>query len=386
MREKLDAALAKHEDMAFALNDFLVANPEISAQEFKAAAKYEELLKSCGIEVESEFCGIKTAFLAKIKRVKKPKARFAILAEYDALPGIGHGCGHSASGSLSFLAALALRELDIEADIDLIGTPDEEFGGAKVAMSEAGAFKGYDLAMMIHLTSNFSMPSLSLLALSLLVVDFKGKPAHASACPWDGVNALNAAMLSIHGMDMLRGHLKPSTRIATIITQGGDAHNIVPERAQIEICIRSDKKAYLEEVKEKVLNCIKGACIATGASYEAKISGNECKDMRLNKTGIELVRQAFTKYGIPFKEDDFSMQGSSDIGNVSYECPALHPMMASSTKAFTMHSQEMHDAMANPYIKGVIRRGALCISDVFLSLLEDENKLAALREEFKKEA
>ena len=381
----LQAAIDKHKERVFELNRFLVENPELSGKEFKACEKYEELLRGLNFPIKSQFCGLKTAFHASIKEVQKPKARFALLSEYDALPGIGHGCGHSASGAISLLAALALSELNIDANIDLIGTPDEELGSAKITMCSHKAFLGYDLAAMIHLASNTTNPSMGFLALGLYEIHFKGKPAHASASPWEGANALNAAMLCIHALDMLRGHMLPSSRLSSIITQGGDAHNIVPERASIKVCMRANERAYLAHLRSCLENCAKGAALATNTSFEMDVK-KEVFNMLINDVATEITREVLAKEGIDFKEDDASLRGSSDIGNTSWLCPALHPMLAVSKDYFALHTRRMHEEMASKSIEDTIIKGARVLAGVILALLEDENRLKELRAEFERKS
>ena len=208
---------------AFELNYFLAENPELSGKEYLACEKICALLESHGITVERAFAGIPTAFRGTVCEAPDSGINIGIIAEYDALPEIGHACGHCASGSLSLLAALALHECAdlVPANIDIIGTPDEEATGKKIEMAEAGLFDKYDFVIMIHMDSK-NKAEMKLLALSAFHYNFRGQPAHASACPWAGKNALNGAMLMIHGFDMMRQHLKPTTRVHGIIIRGGE--------------------------------------------------------------------------------------------------------------------------------------------------------------------
>lgn len=376
--------LSRNEQQCFDLNYWLADNPESSGYEFQACSRYVEICRSRGYEVEENFCGLPTAFRARACRVDSPKARIAILAEYDALPNIGHGCGHCASGALSLLTATSLEKIGsrLGFDVDLIGTPDEERCGEKARMVNQGVFKDYDFCIMIHLNSATTFSFMQFLALSTYHVKFYGKPSHASATPWEGLNALNGLMLAIHGIDMLRQHVKPDTRMACFISKGGEASNIVPEYAEMELCLRSGKRKELDKVIEQVKNCIDGAALATGTRAEMELIGYHFSDMLLNKPGIKALEETMDELGVEWIPDDCSMQGSSDIANVSYECPAFHPMMASSDRYFTMHSQDMVDTVKSEGIKDVIRKGAKIMGFTLLKYMTDEKLREAVKADF----
>ena len=191
----------------------------------------------------------------------------AILTEYDALPEIGHACGHSLSGSISCLAGLALSSLqdELDTDIHIIGTPNEEEDGAKCRMADDGVFDIYDEAIMVHLYNN-NVPVPRLHALNSVMYEFHGKAAHSAAGPWDGVNALNAGQLMFHAIDMLRQHVRPDVRMHGIFRNGGAAPNIVPDEVTAEVYVRSASRSYLNEILKKVDNCAQAGCLATGGS------------------------------------------------------------------------------------------------------------------------
>jgi amidohydrolase len=191
--------LSKNQETACHLNHYLADHPEISGQEYNSVKKITGILRDKGIEVEDKVAGIDTSFKAHVTKAANDKPKFGILMESDALPGIGHACGHSVSGSLSLLTALTLFEMqdEFEATVDLIGTPNEEAIGDKISMAEAGVFDSYDFVMMIHMNSNETNPSVHFLALSEMRVSFKGVAAHATAAPWEGENALNAVIILV---------------------------------------------------------------------------------------------------------------------------------------------------------------------------------------------
>lgn len=240
--QKLKAALLEklreYQDAAFALSDAMAREPEIGGQEYKSSAAIVKLLRDSGMEVEYPFAGLETAFRGRICP-ERPR-RVALLAEYDALRGQGHACGHCASGSSSVLAALALHALRDSYDfgVDIIGTPDEEFAGQKAAMADQGIFDGYDFAAMVHMGPSTAAGA-SYIALDGLGIKWHGAPAHAAAAPWTGRNAFNAARLFFDAVDMMRQHLLPEARLHGIIKEAGTASNIVPDLAEVEFLTRA---------------------------------------------------------------------------------------------------------------------------------------------------
>lgn len=386
LKKTFDHALLKNSETAHALNSNLANHPEISGEEYNSCKEYVRLCREKGMETEEEFCGLPTAFKAAAVRRERPEARFALLAEYDALPQLGHGCGHSASGSLSLLAAFALCDMaeELNIDIDLIGTPDEELHGLKAEMVNQGVFKKYDFAMMIHMNSDVTYPALDFLALGGYRVKFHGQTAHASASPWEGRNALNAAGLTVQALDMMRQQVKPDTRISYYYVNGGEASNVIPDYAELEILLRNSKRSYLNQVVERMRNCVKGACLATDTTYEIETIGYEYSDMLQNQTGIETICSVMDELHVPYKMDDHSMMGSSDIGNVSYECPAFSPMLAISNQHFALHTQEVVDIMKSPKANEIIDLGARIMGYTVLEIMSDPQKLTKIKEEFSK--
>lgn len=384
LKELFSKEVSEVKDIAIDFNYDLAEHPEISGQEFETVKKIMAILDDHHIEVEKEFAGFPTAFRAKIKEDPKSDIKVGILMEYDALPEIGHACGHSASGSLSLLAALALSKISdqLEGNIHLIGTPDEEVAGRKIDIGNQGYFDDYNYVIMIHMNSNVTWPSIQFLALSDLEINFTGATAHASAAPWEGKNALNGAMLAIHGMDMLRQHVKSDTRIANIITKGGDATNVVPGESQVQTVLRSGDRDYLDGVVKAVKDCADGAALATQTKVEYHNINADFANMKLNESGIDVIRSVMTELNVPFEEDDHSMLASSDIGNVSHICPAFHPMLAVSDQYFSHHTKEFADAMKTERIQGVIENGAKIIGYFILTTLTEPGLLDKIKADF----
>ncbi|WP_306539845.1 M20 family metallopeptidase [Megasphaera sp.] len=378
----LKSAMDVHKEQAFKLNYAIANDPELSGEEFHACQHYIDACRSLGMDVEEHFTGQKTAFRAVVSRAQKPVLKIALLAEYDALPGVGHGCGHSANGAMSFLAAAALKDLkDLPVDVDLIGTPDEELRGGKVIMCEQGVFNDYDLAVMVHISPTKTNANSHFLALDDYRIAFHGQTAHAAGEPWNGRNALNGAMLALHGIDMLRQHVRPETRIGSYIVDGGQASNVVPDYAEVECCIRHSERAYLDTVVAKVMKCFEGAAIATETTYDVKQMGCKFDNMVWNDTATKAAEQVLTDMGIAYEAPKDC--GSSDVGNVSHQCPALHLHLALGDVPMPEHSVEIANAVKAPSIEPIIVKGAEIMGRLAILLAGDEKRCQAMMDEFK---
>ncbi len=362
------------------LNDDLADHPEESGYEYESAKKIVKVLRDSSIEVEFPFAGLPTAFKACINKTSKPRAKIALLAEYDALPGLGHACGHCVSACISLLAgiALSLTRENFDGQIDIIGTPDEELNGGKIIMAEQGVFDDYDMAIMIHL-DNKNRIETKLLALDSLKFIFKGKASHASASPWDGKNALNGVQLMFHAIDMLRQHVMPDVRIHGIITNGGQASNIVPEEAAAEFLIRASKREYLNEVTEMVRNCARGAAISTGTEVSISNISSSYDDLTSNVAGYNIIKQVYNELGLEISQDD-GFFGSSDIGNVSKKCPAFHPTLALTDKNIALHTREFASLVKGEGAYKAIQDGAKILAAVVLRVLNNEKILMQIRD------
>lgn len=239
LKERVFSKIELNVEELIALNNNLADNPETSGEEFKSSKKIVELLREHSFDVEYPFAGIETAFRGNFGEQNHSR-KIAIMVEYDALPEIGHACGHCTSGAISLLAGIALKDFQdaLDTDIHLVGTPIEETDGAKATMVKKGVFDGYNMAIMLHMyDSNIVAPNS--LALDSFLYSFHVKAAHASSAPWDGINAFNAAQLMIHGIDMMRQHVTPDVRLHGIIRYGGEAPNIVPELCTAEVYTRA---------------------------------------------------------------------------------------------------------------------------------------------------
>lgn len=371
--------IEEFKDDILSLNDYMAENPEISSQEYKSSQKIVQLLNKYNIETEYPFAGLDTAFKGTINKGKSRKA--AILVEYDALRGMGHGCGHCASGSISILSALILNEIkdEIDAQIDIIGTPDEEMRGAKAIMANQGVFDGYDFAIMIHMASENYIYNKSL-ALDSYEFKYIGKPAHAAASPWSGRNALNATRLLFDSVDMMRQHVKDDVRIHGIIESGGIASNIVPELAVAEFTIRSLDRTYLDEVSEWVKDCAKAAAMATRTQLVISQIGEKYNEQINNQVGSKVLEDIYGLLNQETLNYYNTIGGSSDIGNVDYKCPMLQPYL-SIGQDYGVHTVEFAEAMTNDKTHEAIFKGGEIIARFVTTMYDNPDILKDMIEE-----
>ena len=366
------------------LNDYMADNPEISGEEYESSAKIVELLRSKGIEVKYPYAELETAFKASIFGLNPEGPKICIMAEYDALPGIGHGCGHSASGSISVLAALIINDLKsyFSGQVDIVGTPDEEVLGGKIKMAAAGVFDDYDYAIMMHM-NNYSSPNSKFLVLDGINIEFTGKTSHASASPWDGRNALNAMQLFFHSIDMMRQHVKPDIRLHGYIKEGGKAPNIVPDYSLSEFYIRGNELSYVEEIRAWVEDCVKAAALATRTTGKVSKLCDVLKDIAPNKYAEDALTEKFKHYGVEVFPVGEPM-GSSDIGDVDYVCPAFHPLMGVK-EGISLHTKEFADEMTTENGHNAIEKGGKIIASFVMETLLDNELLNNIKAEYKKQ-
>lgn len=383
--KKLIKDIDKYSNEAFLLNYDLANNPELPSKEFQSSKKIQELLAKHGIKCEDKFCNLETAFKGEVIN-KGSDINIGILTEYDALPSIGHGCGHSASAAISVLSALVLKANEdlINANIDIIGTPDEEDKGLKVPMSQKGVFDKYDAVIMVHLGSKFSVPNWKLLAFETHEIEFIGKESHTAGAPWDGRSALDGLMLSIHAIDMMRKMMRPGVIIEGIIQEGGIAPNIIPGRARAKYTFRSKDAMLLEkEIRPWLNNILKGCSLATETKYIDNIFDYPFSDMNYNITGTEIIKSVMDENGIKYRDTD-DIDGSSDIGNVSYRCPAFHPSISISDEWVPLHSSKMVDLIKSTESEKAIVNGSTVILGFISKLLDNPELIKSIKSEFNK--
>lgn len=325
------------------ISEYIYHNPELGNQEFKSSEKLISFLEEHNFIVEREFLGLKTAFRA-VYDSNKPGLTVGYLCEYDALPEIGHGCGHNMIGTMSAGSGVILSKIldQVGGRVIVYGTPAEETDGAKVIFAEQGVFEELDAAMMLH-PSDKTCASGTSTAIYPLQFRYKGKTAHAASCPQDGINALNSVIQLFNGIDALRQHVTPDVRMHGIITNGGVAANIVPDEAIAQFYFRAAKKETVMELVEKVKNIAQGAALMTGATLEMERFELPYDDLRTHENLSEAFNENLRILGIEDIEENEDF-GSSDIGNVSHIVPTIHPNIGISNCRVIGHSREMADA------------------------------------------
>jgi amidohydrolase len=357
-------------------------NPELRFEEHKAAGWLGDALAGAGLEVERGVGGLATAFRARAGGAKGP--RVAILAEYDALPVIGHACGHNliAAGALGAFLALARQGAALPGTIEIVGTPAEEGGGGKIRLLERGIFEGVDAAMMFHpfdrdLLAHFALASI------WLEMRFTGKASHAALAPWEGTSAATACMDTFRLIDGQRVHFRDGVRVHGVIRQAGEAVNIIPERADAEFSVRAKDLAELERVRAIVERCARGAAMASGVELEIR-QREGYKDLVNN---LPLARRFGDKLRAlgraPAERDDDVGAGSTDMGDISHAVPSIHPWIAICEKGETTCHQHAFAACAgsergNDAMLVAAKAMALTAADV----LGDPTLLAELKAAF----
>ncbi|MGL4797405.1 MAG: M20 family metallopeptidase [Paraclostridium sp.] len=356
------------------ISEYIYNNPELGNKEFKSADKLIDFLEEHNFNVEKEFLNIKTAFRATYDSNKEGKT-IGYLCEYDALPEIGHGCGHNMIGPMSAGAGVLLSKIidEIGGRIIVYGTPAEETNGSKVMFAEKGVFDELDCAMMVHPSSE-TTSSGETIALYPLQFTYKGKTAHASASPHEGINALNSVIQLFNGIDALRQHVTSDVRMHGIITSGGVAANIVPDEAVAQFYFRAAKKETLEDVLEKAKKIAEGAALMTGATLTMERYELPYDNLVTNENLSKNFNDNLKSLGINHIEEK-EASGSSDIGNVSHITPTIHPYIGISNEHITGHSRELADATISPLGHERLIVGTLALAYTGYDVLTDKVNL-----------
>lgn len=360
------------------------AHPEVAFEEHESAAALAGFLEANGFAVERGICEIATAFRAT---VGSGEPRIAILAEYDALPGVGHGCGHNIIGTASCAAGISLKPLIEETGgtLMVIGTPAEEAAGGKVYMAARGAFKDLECAIMVHPGNRNTAVAFALACLEL-DVEFHGKAAHAAARPEAGLNALDAMVAAFVNVGLLRQQVRDSARIHGIITEGGQAVNVIPHHTAAKLLVRSEDDEYMDEVlKPKVLACFEGAAKATGCELKHRWGeDSRYKAMRTNRALADAYRANVEALGrqVVDQESHRSM-GSTDMGNVSTIVPAIHPSIAIAPQHVPVHTVEFREMAASEAGHEGLLDSAKVLAMTAIDVLTDVELRKRMREEFR---
>ena len=314
-------------------------NPETGFQEEKASAWLCEYLEAQGFRIEHPFCDLATAFRATCG---EERPRVAFLAEYDALTGLGHACGHNliAAGSTGAAVAVSSVLAETGGSVAAIGTPAEEVYGGKAIMAERAAFDGLDAAMLVHPGSR-NVALTGALACATLTVEYFGKEAHAASRPEAGVNALDALVIAYNAIAALRQHIRDNARIHGIITDGGQMPNVVPNHSEAVFLVRAEDEAYLEDLKRRVVACFEAGATATGARLECRWDAVEYAPLRANKAMADAFRRNLAAIGRPTREPSTPRAlGSTDVGNVSALLPTIHPSIRIAPREVYIHTAD----------------------------------------------
>lgn len=362
-------------------------NPETSFNEYKTVGIITSFLKKYGFDVQEKYCGMDTSFKAVKKGIENgPKISF--LAEYDALRGIGHGCGHNIIATCAAGAFIGLAEIikDYAGEVSIIGTPAEEGGAGKVLLLDKGGFDDTEYALMMHPSSGGNnLVGRGGRAASSITVSFKGKAAHSSV-PSNGINALSAAISVFNQIDMVRSNFQIQDNINGIILEGGVASNIIPELSVCEFSIRAETMLRLKELIVLVKECIARAESLTGAKAEIKVEPIYAERYP-NMPMCEAFKCNMAKLGVEmFYPDPTVLYGSSDIGNVSIKIPAIHDYLSiTDDKSVQSHSSEYTKAAAMPQADDVCIKGAKGLAMTGFDILESEEFRNSINEFHKRQ-
>ena len=340
------------------LSHRLHANPEIRWEEEQSARWTAEVLADHGFAVDEGVCDMPTAFVAT---AGSGPLTIAICAEYDALPGVGHACGHNIIASAAVGAGLALAPLadDLGITVKVMGTPAEEGGGGKILMLERGAFAGVNAAMMVH-PAPFELDSMPCLAVSHFEVHYQGKEAHASAFPQLGINAADALTIAQTAIGLLRQHIDPEARIHGIVKKGGDAPNVVPGHTYGEWLVRHETLERLAGLEPKVDRCFEAGALATGCTHSKVPIGPPYSEMRaIYRANAQAIGRKFNDEVAKIAS---SFAGSTDMANISLAVPTIHPMLGLDSLPAVNHQPEFAEHCATPIADKAVRDGAIAMA------------------------
>ncbi len=388
----MDSAQAKAAvvERVDALSDLLIetsheihGHPELCFEERQAHDLLVGILDQAGLDVTPRAYGVDTAFEA---RAGTSGPTVVVCCEYDALPGVGHACGHNVIAAAGLGAGLAVASLadQLGGRVRVLGTPAEEGGGGKILMAEAGAFAGVDAAMMVH-PADADLASMTAVTTAFLTVEYHGQAAHAAAYPELGRNALDAAVLGYLNVAALRQHITATDRVHGIFTKAGDARNVVPEHAVSEWMIRTARFDQLDALKARVLAALEAGAAATGCTVEHSWTGRDYADLVVNRPLLELYRRNSAALGrplAPLESTERAVVGSTDMGNVSHLVPTIHPMVQVAPAGVPIHSHDFTDHAASAAGDRAVLDGAKAMACTIVDLWTDPDALAQVRQGF----
>jgi len=373
LKDTVCEAVDRMREELLRLSRAIHANPELAFEEHAAAALLVAALREAGLEVETGVHGLETAFAAEFGSAGSPCV--ALLAEYDALPGMGHACGHNLIATASVGAGLALAAVAerLSGRVRVLGTPAEEHGCGKELMAREGALDGVDAALMMH-PSSVNLVSMPCIAMAELEVRYRGQAAHAAAMPERGVNALDAMVVGYQAVAALRQHIAGDERIHGIITDGGQSPNVVPESAAGRFYVRAANAQSLAPLKRRVEACFRAGAEATGADVEIEWGAADYLDIRFNEPLASAFRanaEALGREFFPYDKLPPGVQGSTDMGNVSHRVPSIHPMLAAAPLHCTIHNPEFAKWAGSEMGEAAALDGAKALAMTVLDFLAD---------------
>jgi amidohydrolase len=369
-RNKLDASFSPILELSHRIH----ANPEVGFEEAKASAWITEMLAAADFQITRNFCDLPTAFLAK---AGSGPLHVCICAEYDALPGVGHACGHNIIAAAAVGAGIAASAVAdaVGLTVSIIGTPAEERGdgGGKILLLERGGFDGIHAAMMVHpAPADLLMPKV--IAASMFEVEYEGKEAHASSYPEHGINAADALTIAQTAIGLLRQHISPTDRIHGIITHGGDAPNIVPAHTKARYIVRGRTLAELERLRPRVYRCFEAGALATGCRMEIIGGTKAYSDMIHDRDIAALFKLNAELLGRSYPDLDMSAQkgaASTDMGNVSLVIPSIQPMIGIDSLPAVNHQKEFTDSCITEAADKAVYDGALAMAWTAIDMATD---------------
>ncbi|MFA9422517.1 MAG: M20 family metallopeptidase [Sedimentibacter sp.] len=379
MEVKIEQVVDSLKDKILELSQFIYNNPEVGLKEFSCSKKMVEMLENEGFEVEYNFSEMPTAFVGRKKKGNGPKIAF--MAEYDALPEIGHACGHHLIASMSFGAAVALaKSLETyNGEIIIVGSPAEELGEGKPFLIEKGVFDHVDVAMMIHPYSK-TVLEMDILAIGGIDFHFYGKATHAAAQPEMGVNALDAVVLLFNNINALRQQLRSDARVHGIIIEAGSVANSIPDKSKVRLEMRAKDQKYFLELIEKVKRCAEAAALATGCRLEWNHFEPNCDSLTTNQNVLNIFSNHVEEFDI--KVETTLEMGSTDMGNVSQIVPSIHPWLKMIEGTAGLHTKEFLQQSALEFASDRTIQGAKLLALTGLDILKNPEKLIDIKKEF----
>lgn len=359
------------------------AKPEVAFEEKFAHGLLTDKVEAAGLSVERHACGLDTAFISAFG---EGDTEVGILSEYDALPGIGHACGHNIIATTGLGASLALAKLngDLPGKVRYLGTPAEESGNGKELMARQGAFDALDAAMMVH-PAGIDLITMPSLAVNEVRVTYTGKAAHASAMPFAGINALDALVTAYQSIAQLRQHIKQSERIHGIFNEAGLAPNIVPDHAVGTFYVRAENGLALAELKQRVKNCFEAGALAAGCDVQIDWALGDYLEIKESWAIAERYKQNAESLGrdfFPLEKMPSSGAGSTDMGNVSHRVPSIHPMIAVAPPSVVIHNPEFAKWAGSEKGDKAVVDGAKSLAMTAIDVLTDKALMQQAKDDF----